>query len=116
MCIEWMFLQLFVQDCNVHYMELECLVQQPYLQQHRLLRRYDLGGAVVVKVDNLLQQESVPVKLVCCVNLCQDFPVDREASGLQLPDLQLPQCTGRSNVHTAGAQMHHWSSKHHGVT
>lgn len=71
-------------------MEPECFVQQPYLQQHGLLTRYDLRGAVVIKVDNLLQQQSMPVKRVCCVNLCQDIPLDCKAGGLQLPDLQLP--------------------------
>ncbi len=61
----------------------------PHLKQHRLLTRYDLSGAVVVEVDDLLQEQAMAIELVGCVYLCQDIPADSKADGLQLPDLQI---------------------------
>ena len=61
----------------------------PHLKQHRLLTWYDLSGAVVVEVDDLLQEQAMAIELVGCVYLCQDIPADSKANGLQLPDLQI---------------------------
>lgn len=64
-------------------------IEQDYLKEHGLLAGYDLSGTVVVEVHHLLQEQSMPVELVCCVNLGQDVPADCKANGLQLPNLQL---------------------------
>ncbi len=61
----------------------------PHLKQHRLLTWYDLSGAVIVEVDDLLQEQAMAIELVGCIYLCQDIPADSKADGLQLPDLQI---------------------------
>ena len=62
-------------------------MRQHYLQKHGFLARYDLSMAVVIEVDNLLQQQSMPVESVGCVHLCQNVPADCKANRLQLPHL-----------------------------
>lgn len=60
---------------------------QDYLQQHSLLCWYDLCCAVVVEIDNLLQQQTMAVESVGCLHLSQNLLVYCKACCLQLAHL-----------------------------